>query len=190
MIKKAQSILGFFTLAGLLNLMCKPAPPDDITTEKDFYKFTIKSVDGEPIDLAAFKGKKILCVNVASYCGYTPQYEGLQKLYEKYMGKLIIIGFPCNQFAFQEPNSGAQIKQFCTSKYHISFPLTEKIDVKGKHQYPIYQWLTQKSLNDVADHEVKWNFNKFLLDENGKFLSYFSSKVTPSDSALISMIEK
>ncbi len=182
--------MGFFTLAGLLNLMCKPAPPNDITVEKEFYKFKIKSIDGEPIDLAAFKGKKILCVNVASYCGYTPQYEGLQKLYDTYKKNLVIIGFPCNQFGAQEPDSGIQIKQFCTSNYHISFPLTEKIDVKGKHQHPIYQWLTSKNLNNVEDREVKWNFNKFLLDENGKYLGYFSSKVSPMDSVLVSMIEK
>ncbi len=182
--------MGFFTLAGLLNLMCKPAPPLNITTEKDFYKFKIRSIDGDPIDLSAYKGKKILCVNVASECGYTPQYAGLQKLYEKYKSKLVIIGFPCNQFGGQEPDSAAKIKQFCTSTYDISFPLTEKIDVKGKNQHPIYQWLTSKKLNGVEDHEVKWNFNKFLLDENGQFLSYFSSKVSPMDSALVNLIEK
>ncbi|MDZ4757886.1 MAG: glutathione peroxidase [Bacteroidota bacterium] len=190
MINKAKSILGFFTLAGLLNLMCKPAPPNDVTTEKDFYKIKINSIEGDAINLSAYKGKKILCVNVASYCGYTPQYQGLEQLYNKYKGKLVIIGFPCNQFGGQEPDSLPKIKQFCSSTYQISFPLTEKVDVKGKKQHPIYQWLTEKNLNGVEDHEVKWNFNKFLLDENGKFLGYFSSKTSPSDSALISMIEK
>lgn len=158
---------------------------------KSFYDLSIHSLDGKSvIKFSDYKGKKILCVNTASECGYTPQYEGLQKLSEKYKDQLVVIGFPCNQFGGQEPGEAAEIGQFCKKNYGVTFPLTEKIDVKGTKQHEVYQWLCQKSNNGVGDYEVKWNFNKFLIDENGKFISHYGSSVKPESAELASAIEK
>lgn len=158
---------------------------------KSFYDLSVKTLDGKGIlKMSDYKGKKILCVNVASKCGYTPQYDGLQKLSEKYAGKLVIIGFPCNQFLGQEPGNNEEIAQFCRKNYGVTFPLSEKIDVKGSGQHEIYQWLCLKSNNGVADYEVKWNFNKFLVDEKGNLQAYFGSKTEPLSSELAGAIEQ
>jgi glutathione peroxidase len=147
---------------------------------KSFYDLSIKSLDGKStIDFSQFKGKKVLLVNVASKCGYTPQYEGLEKLYEANKEKLVIIGFPCNQFLSQESGSADEIASFCKKNYGVTFPLTEKISVKGTEQHAVYQWLTNKENNGVKDVTVKWNFGKFLIDENGKFVEYFPSGTEP-----------
>lgn len=158
---------------------------------KSFYDLSIKTLDGKGnINFADFKGKKILCVNTASECGYTKQYEGLQKISEQYKGKLIVIGFPCNQFGGQEPGGQEEISTFCKKNYGVTFPLTEKIDVKGKNQHLVYQWLCQKSNNLVGDYEVKWNFNKFLIDEQGNLQAYFPSSVKPESEELAAAIKK
>ena len=158
---------------------------------KSFYDLSIKTLDGKGnINFADFKGKKILCVNTASECGYTKQYDGLQKISEQYKGKLIVIGFPCNQFGGQEPGGQAEISTFCKKNYGVTFPLTEKIDVKGKNQHVVYQWLCQKSNNQVGDYEVKWNFNKFLIDEQGNLQAYFPSSVKPESEELAAAIKK
>ncbi len=146
---------------------------------KSIYSFTVEALDGTTINFAEFKGKKILIVNTASECGYTPQYDGLQKLYDQYKDKLVIVGFPANNFGAQEPASNTEIKEFCKKNYGVTFPMAAKISVKGDDQADIYRWLCNKSENGVLDAEVKWNFNKFLLDENGKLLNYFPSKVEP-----------
>lgn len=156
---------------------------------KSIYQFKVESIDGGKIDLSKYKGKKILVVNTASKCGFTPQYEGLEKLYETYKDKLVIIGFPANNFGGQEPGSNAEIKEFCTGKYNVSFPMASKVSVKGTDVAPIYQWLTQKSMNGVLDATIGWNFNKFLLDENGKLLAYFPSKVEPMSDAITSYLK-
>ncbi len=150
----------------------------------------MKSIDGDTISLYQFEGKKILLVNVASECGYTYQYEDLEKLYQEYKDQLVIIGFPSNEFGGQEPGTNEEIKAFCTSNYHVTFPMTEKISVKGKDATPIYQWLTQKNLNGVEDSEVSWNFNKYLINEQGEYVVHFGSKVKPFDPELIAAIEK
>jgi glutathione peroxidase len=154
------------------------------------YQFKVASLEGDTINLSQFKGKKILIVNVASECGYTPQYEDLEKLYEQYKDKMVIIGFPANNFAGQEPGSNADIKEFCSSKFHVTFPMAEKISVKGNDMAPIYHWLTEKNLNSVENSEVSWNFNKYLIDENGHYLCHFKSKTEPFDPQLIAAIEK
>ncbi len=158
--------------------------------QPSIYQFKVISIDGNTIDLAQYKGKKILIVNTASECMYTPQYEGLQKLYDQYKDHLVIIGFPSNDFLGQEPGSNSQIQQFCTSTYHVTFPMTSKIDVKGKNVAPIYQWLTCKSLNGVENSKVGWNFNKYLINENGEYVKHFSSKVKPDDPSFIEAISK
>lgn len=143
------------------------------------YDFKVESLDGGTIDFSAFKGKKILIVNTASQCGYTPQYEGLEKLYETYKDKLVIVGFPANNFGGQEPGTNIEIKEFCKKNFGVSFPMAAKISVKGDDRAPIYQWLCSKSENGVLDAEIKWNFGKFLLDEKGNLMAYFPSKVEP-----------
>lgn len=148
-------------------------------TTQTIHGFKVAGLTGGTIDFATFKGKKILIVNTASECGYTPQYKDLQALYDRYKDKLVIVGFPANNFGGQEPGSNEEIHSFCEKNYGISFPMAAKISVKGSDMAPIYQWLTQQKLNGVLDAEVSWNFNKFLLDENGHLLQHFKSSVTP-----------
>lgn len=151
----------------------------EAVANKSIYDFKVTALDGGTIDFASFKGKKILIVNTASECGFTPQYEGLEKLYEKYKDKLVIVGFPANNFGSQEPGTNDEIKTFCKKNYGVTFPMAAKISVKGADTAPIYKWLCNKSENGVLDAEVGWNFNKFLLDENGKLLAHFESKLEP-----------
>lgn len=143
--------------------------------------FSITTLDGETLDLSQFKGKKLLLVNTASKCGFTSQYKELEELYEKYNDKLVVIGFPANNFMNQEPGNNDEIAEFCEKNYGVSFPMSEKISVKGKDQEPIYQWLTQKKFNGVENTKVSWNFNKYLIDENGKLIEKFGSRVKPLD---------
>jgi glutathione peroxidase len=159
------------------------------TNAQSIHSFTVKSIDGKNLNLASFKGKKILIVNTASKCGYTPQYEGLEKVYEQYKDKLVILGFPCNQFGGQEPGTNEEIVDFCKKNYGVSFPLADKIDVKGSNIAPIYQWLTTKSKNGILDASISWNFNKFLIDENGKMIAYFPSNVKPDSDAILSYLK-
>jgi len=155
---------------------------------KSIYDFKVPGLEGGTIDFSAFKGKKILIVNTASECGFTPQYEGLEALYKKYQDKLVIVGFPANNFGGQEPGTNAEIKEFCKKNYGVSFPMAAKVSVKGDDMADIYKWLTSKAENGVLDAEIKWNFNKFLIDENGKLLYYFESKVTPMSEELTSKL--
>jgi len=144
--------------------------PIVVTAQSGFYDFKVKTLEGEDFNLASLKGKKVMVVNTASKCGYTPQYKDLEELYKQYNGKLIIIGFPANNFLNQEPGSALEIRQFCTDNYSVTFPLMVKISVKGNDMHPLYKWLTTKSLNGVMDSEVKWNFQKYHIDENGKLV--------------------
>jgi glutathione peroxidase len=157
---------------------------------QSIHSFTVNSLEGEPIPLSKFKGKMILVVNTASKCGYTPQFAGLQELYSKYQDKLVILGFPCNQFMNQDPGSATEIKEFCEKNYGVSFPMAEKIDVKGDNMAPIYAWLTQKNQNGVLDAKIAWNFNKFLIDGDGKMLAYFPSSVKPLSEDILKYINK
>jgi len=163
----------------------------DMTTfslSPTIYDIEISSLSGEKINLSDFKGKKLLFVNVASECGFTPQYEGLQQLHELYKEKLVIIGVPCNQFGGQEPGSAETIQKFCQQNYGVEFLITEKIDVKGTDQHPLYQWLTKKELNGKSNSSVKWNFQKYLIDEQGNFIDYFFSLTKPLSKKIVSKI--
>lgn len=151
---------------------------------KTIHGFTITTLEGEKLDLATFKGKKILIVNTASKCGFTPQYEDLEKLYQTYKDKLVVIGFPANNFMNQEPGTNEDIAEFCERNYGVSFPMSEKISVKGKDIEPIYQWLTRKEYNGVKNNKVSWNFNKFLIDENGHLIEHFGSSTKPLSSKI------
>lgn len=144
------------------------------------HDFKVPGLDGNTIDLSKYKGKKILIVNTASKCGFTPQYADLEKLYEKYKDKLVIIGFPANNFAHQEPGTNSEIKEFCTKNYGVSFPMAEKVDVVGDNIHPLFKYLTEEAKKlGTPDPVIKWNFTKFLVDENGKLIAVFPSKVTP-----------
>ncbi len=157
-------------------------------TPTSVHTFIVKALDGSTINFADYKGKKILIVNTASECGYTPQYKDLEALYEKYKDKLVIVGFPANNFGGQEPGSNAEIKSFCTKNYGVTFPMAEKISVKGNDIAPIYQWLTSKAKNGVLDATIKWNFNKFLLNEKGEIIAKFDSGTKPMDDDIISKL--
>lgn len=149
------------------------------------YEFKVPSLEGSQINFADFKGKKILVVNTASKCGNTPQYETLEKLYEKYKDKLVIVGFPANNFAGQEPGSNSEISEFCKKNYGVSFPMAEKVSVKGDDMAPIYKYLTEQAAKKGLENPLSWNFGKFLLDENGNLVATFSPKTQPlSDDIL------
>ena len=159
----------------------------DQTTEvaKSIHSFSVKALDGSNINFADYKGKKILIVNTASECGYTPQYKELETLYEQNKTKLVIVGFPANDFGAQEPGTNTDIKNFCEKNYGVTFPMAEKIAIKGNDIAPIYKWLTSKAENGVLDAEVKWNFNKFLLDEEGHVIAKFDSGTNPLSEEII-----
>ena len=148
------------------------------------YSINIKDIDGNPINLKDYKGRKILFVNVASKCGFTGQYKGLQELYLNNKEKLMIIGVPCNQFGSQEPGTSSEIQSFCELNYGVTFLITEKVDVKGEHQHPLYQWLTKKELNGKVNSSVKWNFQKYIIDEDGQLIDFFYSITKPSSSKI------
>ena len=153
--------------------------------------FQMKDLDGKPVDLSVYEGKAVLFVNVASKCGLTPQYEGLQKLYDKYGEKgLAIVGVPCNQFKGQEPGSNKEIREFCTSKYNVTFDLLDKVDVNGENACPLYKFLTSQETSPVGAGDISWNFEKFLLDRHGNVVARFGPRVAPSDTALVEAIEK
>lgn len=159
-------------------------------TGKSFYDFKATTLEGQPFDLASLKGKKVLVVNTASKCGYTPQYSKLEALYKKYGGgNFIIIGFPANNFMGQEPGTNQEIREFCTTKYDVSFPMMSKISVKGKDIDPLYSWLTSKEQNGVMDAPVKWNFQKFMIDENGKLVGMVPPGDAPDCEKIINWIE-
>lgn len=156
--------------------------------ESKFYKFKLKDIDGKEVDFSQFKGKKVLLVNVASECGFTPQYEALQELHENYGDKIAILAFPANNFGGQEPGSNAEIKEFCTSNYGVTFPVFEKISVKGFDKHPLYRWLSDEKENGWNNQEPSWNFCKYYVNENGELEKFFPSSVTPLDEAILSLV--
>jgi len=162
---------------------------EDMLIEKSFYDFKLKDIDGNDVDFNQYKGKKVLVVNVASKCGYTPQYAELQELNEKYGDQIAILGFPANNFGGQEPGSNEDIKQFCTENYGVTFQMFDKISVKGVDKHPLYRWLSDKDLNGWNDKEPSWNFCKYFIDENGQLKKFFPSSVKPMDEEIISLIQ-
>ncbi len=160
------------------------------TAQKSFYDFKVKAIDGKDFDLSSLKGKKVMVVNTASKCGNTPQYSKLEALYEKYKNRnFVIIGFPANNFGSQEPGTNKEIAEFCTLNYGVTFPMMEKISVKGSDQNPLYTWLTTASLNGKMDSEVTWNFQKYLIDENGNLVDVVAPKTQPDSEKIINWIE-
>jgi glutathione peroxidase len=162
-----------------------------MAAEKSVYDFTLNSIDGQSAPLAAYKGKVVLLVNVASRCGYTPQYTALESLYEKYKDQgFTVVGIPANNFGAQEPGSNQEIKTFCSSKYHVTFPMMSKVSVKGDDKTPLYQFLTDKSANPRTGGEIEWNFTKFLIGPDGRVLARFEPAVTPDSAEVTAAIEK
>ncbi|MCE5229170.1 glutathione peroxidase [bacterium] len=154
------------------------------------YDFTMKNIDGRDVNLGEFKGNVALVVNVASKCGFTKQYAGLEKLYETYKDRgFVILGFPANNFMHQEPGTDAEIKAFCSTKYNVTFPMFSKISVRGKDQHPLYAYLTNKKADHPFGGAISWNFNKFLIDRTGKIAARYGSNTTPEDKELVSAIE-
>ncbi len=159
--------------------------------QKTFYDFTVTDINGNPFNLSDLKGKKVLVVNTASKCGLTPQYAQLEEIYKKYGGDdFTIIGFPANNFANQEPGTNKEIETFCEKNYGVTFPMMSKISVKGDNIHPLYKWLTQKSCNGKQDSDVVWNFQKYLIDENGNLVEVIAPKVKPNDTRITDWIEK
>ena len=175
-----------YKLGFILNPSPRAPPP-----EKSVYDFTMKNIDGQDINLDAYKGKVVMIVNVASKCGFTPQYEGLEALYDKNKDNgFVILGFPANNFLSLEPGSDTEIKEFCSTKYHVTFPMFSKISVKGSDQHPLYTFLTNKTSDPDFAGDISWNFNKFLLDRSGKIVARFGSKDAPESDAVTAAVVK
>lgn len=168
---------------------CTAQKGNNAPVPESIYDFKIEGLSGETIDFAQFKGKKILIVNTASKCGHTPQYEELEQLYKTYGEKLVIVGFPANNFMWQEPGSNKDIAEFCQKNYGVSFPMAAKISVKGKDMAPIYQWLTDKKYNKVESSKVSWNFQKYLVDEQGKLVRHFEPGMKPLNEEIVNAIK-
>ncbi|NQU87127.1 MAG: glutathione peroxidase [Mariniphaga sp.] len=175
-----------FTLIILFTM----AVPSIISAQKTFHDFKVEAIDGTEFDLSTLKGKKVLVINTASKCGNTSQYEGLEKLYKQYGSKeFVIVGFPANNFGKQEPGSDEEIAEFCEKNYGVTFPMMSKISVKGDDIHEVYQWLTQKEKNGLLDSDVTWNFQKYMIDENGKLVDTATPKTQPYDEKIVAWIE-
>ncbi len=178
-----------YTMLFLFKFFFFPAPKSG-DVPKSIYEFKVEALDGTTIDFSKFKGRKIMIVNTASKCGYTPQYEALEKLYEANKSTLVIVGFPANNFLYQEPGSNEKIAEFCKKNYGVTFPMAAKISVKGGSQAPIYQWLTDKKYNGVMNSSVKWNFQKYLLNEKGELVAMFDPGTKPDNDEVLAAIRK
>ena len=177
------------TAAYQLGFILNPSPSEP-PKENHMYEFTMKNIDGQDVRLDAYKGKVAMIVNTASKCGLTPQYEGLEALYKKYKDQgFVVLGFPANNFMGQEPGTEKEIKEFCSIKYNVTFPMFAKISVKGTDQHPFYTFLTNKKSNPGFDGDITWNFEKFIADKNGKIIARFPPKTKPDDPKIVEVIE-
>lgn len=190
------AVIVILTIIGVLvamaykyGLILNPSPKEPVS-ETSLYDFTLKDIDGNDINLGRYKGNVILIVNTASRCGYTPQYEALQAIYDRFKDRgFVVLGFPANNFMGQEPGTEKEIKEFCTLKYNVTFPMFSKISVTGSDQHPLYRFLTNKKTNPEFGGDITWNFNKFLISRDGKVIGRFGSKDKPDDPAVIAAIE-
>lgn len=190
--KKIITALGLVIglLLGCQNKVITKPTTELMEDRPTIYSFIVEDLSGKTFDFSTLKGKKIMIVNTASKCGLTPQYEGLQEIYEKYKNQnFIIIGFPANDFMSQEPGTNEEIAEFCEMNYGVTFPMMAKISVKGKDIAPIYEFLTQESLNGFSDSKVEWNFQKYLLNENGQLEKVVGPRIVPTDKEITDWIE-
>jgi len=178
------ALLGFFGV----KFFGSSQNPEGAKSTVSIYEYSYRSIDGKDVKLDAYRGRKMLIVNVASECGFTPQYEDLQKLYKEHGKDLVVIGFPANDFGGQEPGSNEEVASFCRLNYGVTFPLSEKISVVGKEKHPIYRWLTDKTLNGWNSDAPKWNFHKYLVDESGELVAVFPSAVAPGSKEIASLL--
>jgi glutathione peroxidase len=184
-------IIAVFVLAAVCGALCIYCASSTSAAATSVFDFKMKDIDGKDVKLKKYKGNVLLVVNTASKCGYTPQYESLQATYEKYKDKdFYVLGFPANNFGGQEPGTEKEIKEFCTSKYKVTFPMFAKISVKGADQDPLYAYLTSKETDPEFAGDITWNFNKFLIDRKGKIVARFTSKQKPDSPEVIEAIEK
>lgn len=180
------SLSSILISAGIKDLFGMKPGVADQPKQISFYSLKAKTIDGKEFDFSTLKGKRVLIVNVASECGFTPQYKKLQKLFDEYKDKnFVILGFPCNDFGGQEPGSASEIKSFCEKNYGVTFQLMEKVSIKGPNPHPVYQWLTKKELNGRSNASVRWNFHKFLIDENGNWIADFGSMTDPMSEKIV-----
>lgn len=175
-------------LAFIVSIAAVNKKSNTVSEKSSIYDFKLKTLDGQELSLSKFKGKKMLLVNVASECGYTPQYTNLQKLHEQYGDKVVVVGFPANNFGGQEPGSSSEIKTFCSKNYGVTFQMMEKISVKGSDMHPLYKWLSDKSQNGSCDKAPGWNFCKYLIDEKGNVVQFFNSKTDPLSTEITSLL--
>jgi glutathione peroxidase len=197
MLQKTVPLLFFLFMMGCFGAGKRISKPEGIVStenvvmnaQKTLHDFTMTAIDGSSIDLAAYKGKKVMLVNVASRCGYTPQYADLQKLHDRHGDKIAILGFPANNFGSQEPGSNEDIASFCQKNYGVTFQMFEKISVKGNDQHPLYGWLSDKSLNGWNEQSPSWNFCKYIVDENGQLIKFYGSGVNPMDPEILALLE-
>ncbi|MCW3103907.1 MAG: glutathione peroxidase [Bacteroidetes bacterium] len=178
-------LLKLFSPKGVIS---KPSDSKAPMNSKSFYDFKMRAIDGKEIDFSTYKGKKVLIVNTASECGYTPQYDELQQLHETHGSKLTILGFPANNFGGQEPGSNADIGAFCRKNFGVTFQLFEKSDVVGTNQNPLYQWLTSKEQNGWNDEKPSWNFCKYLVNEKGELVKFYSAAVSPMSDEVVGQL--
>lgn len=178
-------------LLALISLAMLISNPQNMKEKESIHQFTVTDINGESFDLASLKGKKVMIVNTASKCGLTPQYEKLEEIYNKYKDEnFVIIGFPANDFLSQEPGTDEEIQSFCKKNYGVTFPMMSKISVKGKNKHPVYDFLTSKKRNGLEDNKVMWNFQKYLIDEEGFLVKVVSPRTSPDDQEIISWIEE
>ncbi len=162
-----------------------------LANAQSFYKLKAKTIDGETFKFEQLRGKTVMIVNTASKCGYTPQFEDLEKLFKEYKGKdFVILGFPSNDFLKQDPGTNEEIKSFCTKNYGVTFQMMEKIKVKGKNMHPVYKWLTQKEKNSIEDSKIKWNFQKYIIDKKGNLVAIFKPRVKPFDNEILQVLKE
>lgn len=183
-----QSKLVLTVLSLVMAILFSSFSSSTLVPKGSVYDFKLKTLDGQDISLSKFKGKKLLLVNVASKCGFTPQYKNLEALSEKYGDKLVVIGFPANNFGGQEPGTADEIKTFCTKNYGVKFPMMEKVSVKGSDAHPLFKYLSSKELNGVCDDAPSWNFCKYLIDEKGQVVKFFGSRTDPMSQDIISLL--
>jgi glutathione peroxidase len=187
--KNTVLVATLVTLLGLLALAGDNLTAGDRPSK--VYDFVVKDIDGKEVKLDQYRGKTLLLVNVASQCGYTPQYEGLQQLYSKYQNQgLVVLGFPANDFGAQEPGSDQEIKTFCTTRYKVTFPMFSKISVKGPNKHPLYKMLTEQNTNPKFAGDIKWNFSKFLIDKNGSVVARFEPEDKPESDKVVKAVEQ
>ena len=183
---KSEHMIHLSPIFFLLVILFSSASAQD---KVSFYDYTVTDISGKPFSMASLKGKKVLIVNTASKCGFTPQYAELEKLYEEYGNRnFVIIGFPANNFMHQEPGTNEEILEFCKLNYGVTFPMMSKISVRGDDISPLYEWLTKKELNGVKDSKVKWNFQKYLIDENGRLVDVLSTRVKPDSEKVLAWL--